>query len=411
MLLSPEDRLLLSVVKIHPTQDDLQQIDDLLPQITDWETFTRLLIAHGSGPLFYKKIPLLLNAQLIPLEVKAKLQQAYYRTLIRSTILYEAFRQIGEELQKNGISFIALKGIYLSEVVYGDIALRQFSDIDILIPEMLGKKTLAVLQNIGYKPWEQHGIISNFVTEHSDFVHYTPMQKGDISVEVHIKLHSQSNQYKLSIPDIWERAEDSNIHKQGVKVLSLEDLLMHLCIHADKHFTVGHIQLKSFNDIVNLLDTLKSGFDWERFESMCLQYKCEKIVFKYFVLLVRYYQAYLPEKLFEKYACCLTIETEKLFIDYLHGESFEVNNKSAVPTHINSLRNMKSSKLFIIYLIEVLFPPKSFMMQKYNPQPLKGCKNSPLGVRGKYWWLWYSYRWWVGVKGLFYIIGNSISKK
>jgi hypothetical protein len=36
------------------------------------------------------------------------------------------------------------------------------------------------------------------------------------------------------------------------------------------------------------------------------------------------------------------------------------------------------------------------MIEKYGlaPNPLKGA----------FWWLWYPYRWWVGVKGVFKLI-------
>ncbi|MFZ4402459.1 MAG: hypothetical protein ACOYO1_20700, partial [Bacteroidales bacterium] len=81
MNLTPEDKLLLSVVKIQPSVEELENINALLHQIKDWEGFTNNIIAHGSAPLLYKKLPLLGNANLIPANVKNQLQQAYYKTL------------------------------------------------------------------------------------------------------------------------------------------------------------------------------------------------------------------------------------------------------------------------------------------------------------------------------------------
>jgi hypothetical protein len=83
MQLTPEDKLLLSVVKLQPSVEELENINVLIPQIKDWEGFTNNIIAHGSAPLLFKKLSLLNNNSLIPAEVKTKLQQAYYKTLTR----------------------------------------------------------------------------------------------------------------------------------------------------------------------------------------------------------------------------------------------------------------------------------------------------------------------------------------
>jgi hypothetical protein len=50
--------------------------------------------------------------------------------------------------------------------------------------------------------------------------------------------------------------------------------------------------------------------------------------------------------------------------------------------------------------------------KKESPQPLKGGKSSlPICIginraRGHFWWLWYPFRWWVGVKGVIKLIKN-----
>jgi len=414
MHLSPEDKILLSVVKLHLSAEETIALNALLPEVKDWNLTVDLLIQHGSAPLMYSKLNKLSNSNCIAAELQSKLQQAYYKTLSRSMVLYQNFVEVLQALDKVNVHPIILKGAHLSETLYGDIALRQFSDLDILIPDDSGEKCLKVLRSMGYKAREANAL-SNFVANHSDFVHYSPMEKGEITVELHIKLHTRSNHYQLSIPDIWLRATYNIINKQKVKVLCTEDLLMHLCVHADKHFKVGHIQLKSFNDIINILEQLKSGFDWQKFEILCKQYKCENVVFKYFVLLAKYYQAYLPEELHNKYANCLSIETEQRFIEYLHGENFEPKGpQSAVPGHLNSLHNIKKRPdVFLFYLKEVLFPSKVFMIQKYNI-PIKDANVEKQNLGQKkinkrykvkiHWWFYYPYRWWIGIKGVFNFI-------
>ena len=104
---------------------------------------------------------------------------------------------------------------------------------------------------------------------------------------------------------------------------------------------------------------------------------------------------------------------EELFIKYLEGYSFQVVPTSLVSAHLENLKNISNFTDYIRYLFNILFPPMEFMIEKYGltPNPLKGAKDktargksSPLGVRGPLWFLWYPYRWWVGVKGVIKLI-------
>ena len=133
MTLTPTDQLLLSSVKIQPTSGDLERMNQLIPQITNWDDLAQMAIDRGMAPLLYKKLALLASASMIPDPAKQKLQGAYYLTLSRSMVLYDAFRKAAEAITAAGIQVVALKGIYLSEWLYKDIGLRQFSDIDLLV--------------------------------------------------------------------------------------------------------------------------------------------------------------------------------------------------------------------------------------------------------------------------------------
>jgi len=55
MLLIPDDNLFLSVVTLAPTAQELEHINQMLPQVQDWEQVMSLLTQHGSAPLLYSK--------------------------------------------------------------------------------------------------------------------------------------------------------------------------------------------------------------------------------------------------------------------------------------------------------------------------------------------------------------------
>lgn len=401
-----ESQLLTSVVHLNPTAEQLDEINALIPSVENWDSFLNLLLLQGSAPLFFVKLPLLKN-KLAPIHEQF-LSEAYSRTLIRGMLLYNAFGEVIDAL--GNIPILVLKGAYLSEHLYKDIALRQFSDIDLLVHKKDGQPALEALRKIGFVP-RLSKPVSRYVETHSDFVHYQPMQRNDVAVEIHIKLHNRSKDYKLSLEDIWERSTHTEIFNKKVSVMCTEDLLMHLCIHADKHFNVGKIQLKSYNDIVNLLDTISPDFNWDNFEYLCRKYKCTTVVFKHIMLANKFYKAKLPNEVVLKYRKLLQTDTEIRFGEYLRGKTYLSNEeKSAVPGHINSLRNIKNPLVFLRYLYDIILPSRKFMFDKYNIKTEDYFIFNNISpttyhkILLKFWWLYYPYRWWRGLRGLMEMI-------
>lgn len=390
MELRPEERLILSCIKIHSTPEELEQMDGLILQVGDWEKFVTTVIDRGIGPLFYKKLPLLTNSSLIPVAITTKLQQAYYKTFSRSTYLYDSFRKVAEEFNAVNIPVIALKGIYLSEWLYSDIGLRQFSDIDLLVKEEDGERSLAILSGMGYIMFDTHE--TEIVKSQNEIVHYSPMILNGVSIEIHIKLHIEKEHYHLPIDELWKNAIHVTISKMPVFALNFNDLLIHLCIHLDKHFRSGHVQFTCFNDITNLLDKYKTTIDWNDFIDTCRKYSCENIVFLYIVIVYKYMNAPVPESIQKKYASLLTKKDEQLFLKYLNGHKGSVSTAS---THLVHFNNMEMYSAKFKYFRDVIFPSRAFMMIKYK------IKRPGLVF------FYYLYRWGMGVKGLFSLVGRK----
>jgi hypothetical protein len=223
--LKPEEQFLLLAADILPDHAILHQMDKLIPNIREWEVFTRMAIDRAASPLIVDKLPSLSNAKLIPENVLRNLKQASLRTLSRNMLLTEHFRQIIRAFTEAGIPVIALKGSMLSEWLYVNINLRQFSDLDLLVPLDKGLEAVAILEKMGYA--HDDLIMSEFITENTSIVHYKPMVKNGVSVEVHIRIHSEVEPYQVDLQDMWKHAVPLNLH--GVEALGfcLEDLLLH----------------------------------------------------------------------------------------------------------------------------------------------------------------------------------------
>ncbi len=385
--LTPEEKLLLAVAKIHPTADELKALDALVIEVIDWEKVCTTLIDRGFAPLFYKKIPLLTNAQHIPDAVQQKLKKTYYLTFSRSALMYEQFYAIMNAFAAAGIDVIPLKGIFLVEWLYQDYGLRQMSDIDLLVRKKDAKKALSVLDEIGFNVYD--GVESELVGGQSDRVHYKPRIKANISVEVHEKVHHENETYSISSDHLFKNAVEYTLKDTTVRGLDIYDLLIHLCVHLDKHFNDLNSSMKSFIDIVNLIDT-NENLDWEQLAQRCKTYKCTDIVFNYILLCNSYFGVKLPQQILSKHR--IITSKEILFLEEVKGLNNKPGNQTSLLSHSNYIKSENTILTKIVYVFRNLFPLPAFMIKKYHIKSL---------------WLvpfYYFYRWWLGIKGVYIVI-------
>jgi len=386
-MLSSANQLILLSAKLEPSVSELERLNDIIPQVQNWDSAVTNIVARQTAPLFFKKLPLLSSRDLIPVEATNKLQQAYYRSLSRGMVLYNAFEKLAEAFFNAGILVVVLKGIYLSEWLYADIGLRQFSDMDLLVREDDAMDCLNILLELGFKPAD--GAVTEFISSKSEVVHYAPMVLNDVSVEIHIKLHRKSKHYNIKTETLLNNAEKLLLRNKPVYALELHDLLIHLCVHLDKHFRGGHVQFTSFNDIVNLLEKYQNEIDWTLLGQRCGYHECEQTVFKFLVLIHKFYNAALPNDILMKYEALLSSADEDSFVGYLNGVFIQQYH---VGLHWQSICMTRGFGNKLHYLLDLIFPPKKFMLQKYNiKHPTYFC-------------LWYPYRYYVGFKGLFKLI-------
>ena len=121
-----------------------------MQQPVRWKPVFELAERHGTQPLLYQALSGLEPA--VPPEEMFVLQQAYQTNLHKSLLLSRELIRIVEALTALGIEVMPYKGLALAEVLYGDIALRQSGDIDLLIrPQDLARIRDAV-RELGYTP-------------------------------------------------------------------------------------------------------------------------------------------------------------------------------------------------------------------------------------------------------------------
>ncbi|MDR2840175.1 MAG: nucleotidyltransferase family protein [Paludibacter sp.] len=374
-MITPEQQILFLAAKINLSADELAQLDKLLQTVKNWDKLLELLTTHAAAPLFYSKLKNLKNAALIPQNIQSLLMQTYYKVMKNNILLYDAFSQLLAQCAEQKIKIIALKGIYLAQTLYGDIALRQMSDIDILVNQSDGQKVLEILNSLGYKSAAGH--LSDFIDDTSGLVHYDPMVRDNIIVELHINLHYKNRNYSMDTKQVIENSEEVNINNCKVFSLDIYDLIIYLCIHTDKHFgEAGQTQFTVFYDLLNILEIRGNEINWNKLEQRASVYNANEVVFKYLLLTAFYFNAHLPSQIGDKYNFLISKKIHRLFRKNL--QKITLNQYTTI--HFATIRQMQSNSKRLHYIFDALFPPKKFMLLKYSP------KNP------KFYWLYYPVR-------------------
>jgi hypothetical protein len=137
---------------------------------------------------------------------------------------------------------------------------------------------------------------------------------------------------------------------------------------------------------------LPEDFYWSSFVTLCDLYNATETVFKYLILIQQFYSInVIPEDNLDKYSSKVDDKFRTQFVRYIQGYKYVETSTTAIPGHINSLRMLKNPLDIAKYLIDIFFPPKKFMIEKY------AIKNHKLYV------FYYPYRYLTIFSGLWQI--------
>jgi hypothetical protein len=146
----PEWSLLLAASSPDLRDLDLNHIRPLLHQPLDWNATLRLADQHGTISLLYQNLAPL--PDIVPPAVLASLRQSYERNIHKSLFLTRELIRILDCLGGLGIDVIPYKGVVLSQVYYGDMALRQSGDMDLFVRREDVTRIKRAVRALGYTP-------------------------------------------------------------------------------------------------------------------------------------------------------------------------------------------------------------------------------------------------------------------
>lgn len=270
--MTPDIQFLINCCKTNPEISDIEQIRTHLTQLNNQKLseITVLAHAHGIFPLVYHTIQIHAS-DLLSKEILTKLKQQNMSIVMQNMRMTAELIRIMRLLEENGIAALAFKGPTLAQLAYGDITLRQYCDLDILIKpqDLLLASQLLIRHN--YQPRVSIEYLHNqtFLDVNHDISFYS-----DISVELHWRLFEKQLLVQFNPELIWSEYETTEIQNKALKTLKAESLLIYLCIHGSKH---AWERIEWITDLDKLIGC-KQDLDWQQIIQKSIALKVEHLV-------------------------------------------------------------------------------------------------------------------------------------
>jgi hypothetical protein len=255
--LLPEHELLLACARRQPAPEQLVRIRALLAGPIDWVRLLPLAQRHGLLTLLGTHLNAVASDQ-VPEVWRAFLRRYMSETSRRNINLTAAMLETLEALESAGVRAVPYKGPVLAHALYGNLVLRQFSDVDLLVRQRDIPRAVPVLEQLGYQPDFHPTLVSAEPRPAPGQYGFRRPERQQV-----IELHTERTlRYFPVPPDFdrdWRRLEEVDLGGRAVPSLPAEDLLLYLAVHGGKDFWA---RLAWICDLAELVDA-RPGLDWE----------------------------------------------------------------------------------------------------------------------------------------------------
>jgi hypothetical protein len=253
--LNPEWSILLAACSVLPPREKCKRLLTLLQQPVRWQALCALAEQHGTQPLLHQSLTEV--ADVVPGDELLSLNQRYEQNLHKALLLSRELIRIVDYLSGRGIEVVAYKGPAVAEVLYGDIALRQSGDIDLLIHSADLPRIRDAVRDLGYTPHQLLSGPEERAYLQSGYECAFDGTAGRNLLELQWAILPRFYAIDFDMRGVFDRAVNLSVAGRPMRTPSAADLLLILSAHAAKHVWGRLIWLC---DIARLMQL--PGLDW-----------------------------------------------------------------------------------------------------------------------------------------------------
>jgi len=234
----------------------LNRIRDDLASVTEWGYFLQTAINHGVLPSLYRQVADICP-EAVPAEFLADMQNLYRARARRNLRVTAELLKVLSHLESHGIVGVPFKGPVLAQVAFGDLTLRQFANLDVLVRRQDFGRVKDLLLGAGYRFFDnltekqRHSAI-----RHGKDVSFN--RPGGVLLKIHRRFATGCYGSTLDLETAIRRAVPVNLAGKTVRCLAPVDLLLTICLNST--FKLWS-KLGDINDVARVVQS-QGRWDW-----------------------------------------------------------------------------------------------------------------------------------------------------
>jgi hypothetical protein len=247
-----------------------ERMRGILGEEIDWSSLVSLAAEHRVLPLLRRVFERTCPERLPP-DTQKELRAYCHELTLRNLLLTGELLRILRLLNVHGIEAIPFKGPTLAALAYGNLSLREFTDLDIFLRLEDISVAIALLHSHGYRIPARRFITADGHTPDEmtmrptasrfrlDYECRLTCPENQVTVELHWRLLPWYFVAPFDLDRIWSHLREVNLSGARVFTLPLGELLLMLCMHATKH---EWDRLSYVCDIAELIHNSKDEIVW-----------------------------------------------------------------------------------------------------------------------------------------------------
>jgi hypothetical protein len=318
--LTAEEKLVISLCRMDFNNDQISAIESLCDIITDWNEFVRISNEQGVIALCWHNLNRIGTIKKIPSGYQGILHNSYLKSVARNTFLNKSLDEFSSLIKNDFGKIVLLKGMALEKTVFGNMGVRQMTDIDILVNENSAIKLRYFMLARGY---ESDPVISK-IYEKRMFLngkHLPEMRKNGVSIEIHFRLFREKGN------SLTQELINGAQVMPGREYLFVPDLQLHflyLIWHLEKHEQENEFQVRLYTDLIVLLSAYQEKILNEKLLTLAKQSGLGSFLLNKLLIIKSFWGYSFP--------------------DWMESQFSQIDKESAVKDFILFLRNSKSRK-------------------------------------------------------------------
>jgi hypothetical protein len=355
MSITLENELLIRLSKVTLSDDDIRAFKDAFDLI-DWERLITTGLNHGTYLLLAHNLRKLVTVDFAQSnQWISKLLSKCAHVETKNLYLTEELLSLVSMLREEGIESVPYKGPVLAQQAYGDVKLRPFVDLDLIVEREKFSSVVSVLQKNGYAATEhrQGDLTAAFLSSkiyrrlayETEFCRKPKSPTRPVTqVDVHWEV-APPHTLTVDFAELLQCSRKTNVFGTNLQFLEPEMLLLIICAHANKH---RWSQLKWAIDVAELLRQNRE-FNWNEAYKIARRHGISRKIDLALLIAQKHLHLKVPQEISDRISRerALVIEAEKVKQDWFSTDEVKFNLRAYWRIELLTTDNMAGRARFM----------------------------------------------------------------